>query len=451
MGTICSINHRNNKIKIRRNIPEKSLFKEYIYSCFIFKTSNDKILVFGFFCKLRYPSQNIPVPIFITSKDSFPENFNFDDKYNISINNNDILFRFNFKTIYLSDTHNIVILQIYEDYLKLLNISFLEIDNYDYLEDINKYLIYSFNKLENGNFEFSKFRINKVNKEDYTFDYPNQESNNAFKYALLLNNNNKLVGIYMKKSNNKGILIIGIINEIIQKNQINNTVNNIFNNNEHYMEDEIDNYRYEENKKIGNLNSLRIVSNDIGRLNYKNSSKINQINDDKNSSINNLYNEENNSKSINIKGNDINKQSFEENKNNYLKRAKNEIVDNKNFKENNELEKLPESKNVLNLSLTQNEYEKNDICNKKVFNNDNNGKISKEISLFFVFNNGKELYLDIEESCIFEQVIEKLNEKYLWLKNIEIKDYKINSTSILKNKTVKENKLVDNSTINIIE
>jgi hypothetical protein len=115
------------------------------------------------------------------------------------------------------------------------------------------------------------------------------------------------------------------------------------------------------------------------------------------------------------------------------------------------LEKLSESKNVLNLGLTQNGYEKIDIYNKKLINIENNGKISKEISLFFVFNNGKELYLDIEESCTFEQVIEKLNEKYLWLKNIEIKDYKINSTSILKNKTVKENKLVDNSTINIIE
>ena len=420
MGTICSDSHRNIKINIRRNIPEKSLFKEYIYSCFIFKINDYKTSVSGFFCKLRYPNPNIPVSIFITSKDSFPENVNYDDKYNISINNNNILYQFNFKTIYLSDNHNIAILQIREDNLKLLNISFLEIDNYDYLEDINNYLIYSYNLLENGNFEFSKCRINKVNKKDYTFDYPNQENNNAFKYALLLNNNNKLVGIHMKKSNNKGILIIGIINEIIQKNQINNKVNNIFNNNEHVIEDEIDNYGYEENKKIGYLNSFRIVSNDIGRLNYKNSSKINQINDGKNNSINNLYNEESNSKSI--KGNDI-----------------------------NELEKLSESKNVLNLGLTQNGYEKNDICNKKLNNIENNGKISKEISLFFVFNNGKELYLDIEESCTFEQVIEKLNEKYLWLKNIEIKDYKINSTSILKNKTVKENKLVDNSTINIIE
>ena len=107
------------------------------------------------------------------------------------------------------------------------------------------------------------------------------------------------------------------------------------------------------------------------------------------------------------------------------------------------MKKQTESKNTLNLNNTKNGYEKINI--------ENNVESSKEICLYFEFNNGKELYLDVEETYTFEKVIEKLNEKYLWLKNIEIKDYKINSISILKNKTVKENKLVDNSTINIIE
>jgi len=415
-------------------------------------------VVFGFFCKLRYSDQNIAVPTFITSKDSFPENFNFDDIYNIFIyNNNNILFRFNYKAIYLSDNHNIVILQICEDNLKLINISFLELDNYDYLENINNYQFYSYNLLKNGKFEFSKCTINKVNKKDYTFDYPCNDNNDAFKYALLLNNNkNKLVGTYMKKGSNKGILIIGIINEI-QKNQIINKVNNIYNINDNYMEDENDNSKYEENKIISNLNSFIIVSNDIGKLGQKNSSKINQNSDDKNNmvhfnnsqkdnsnknnSINILYKEENYSKKIESK--DINSQNCDENKKNYLKSQENEIVDNKIFKENNEMKKQTESKNTLNLNNTKNGYEKINI--------ENNVESSKEICLYFEFNNGKELYLDVEESCSFEKVIEKLNEKYLWLKNIEIKDYKINSISILKNKTVKENKLVDNSTINIIE
>ena len=455
MGTICSINHKI----IRKNIPEPNLFKDYIYSCNISKNNKDMTVVFGFFCKLRYSDQNIPAPTFITSKDSFPENFNFDDIYNILIkNDNNFLLRFNFKAIYLSDNHNIAIFQILEDNLKLMNISFLEIDNYDYLENINNYQFYNYNLLKNGNLEFSKCTINKVNKNDYTFDYPNNEIKDEFKYALLLNNNkNKLVGTYMKKGCNKGILIIGIINEI-QKNQINNKVNSIFNINDNYTEEEMDNFSYEENKIIGNLNSFLIISNDIGKLSQKNSSKINQDsnnnknnvvhfenskkdNSNKNNNINILYKDENNSTKIESK--DINNQNLEENKKNYLKSQENEIVDNKIFKENNEMKKQSESKNTLNLNNTKNGYGKINI--------ENNSEISKEICLYFEFNNGKELYLDVEESCSFEKVIEKLNEKYLWLKNIEIKDYKINSTSILKNKTVKENKLVDNSTINIIE
>jgi len=150
-----------------------------------------------------------------------------------------------------------------------MNISFLEIDNYDYLENINNYQFYNYNLLKNGNFEFSKCTINKVNKNDYTFDYPNNEIKDEFKYALLLNNNkNKLVETYMKKGCNKVIFIIGIINEI-QKNQINNKVNSIFNINDNYKEEEMDNFSYEENKIIGNLNSFLIISNDIGKLSQK--------------------------------------------------------------------------------------------------------------------------------------------------------------------------------------
>ena len=195
----------------------------------------------------------------------------------------------------------------------------------------------------------------------------------------------------MKKNSNKGILILGIINEI-QKNQINNKVNNIFNNNENSIDEDIDNFGCEENKTMGNLNSLQIVSNDVGKLSRKNISKINQNNDDKNNGVH-----------------------FENNK-----------------------------KDISNINNSFNnlyEYKKNE----------DNDKNNKDISLYFVFNNGKELYLDVKESYKFEQVIEELNEKYLWLKNIKIKDYKINSISIIKNKTVKENKLVDESTINIIE
>jgi len=44
-----------------------------------------------------------------------------------------------------------------------------------------------------------------------------------------------------------------------------------------------------------------------------------------------------------------------------------------------------------------------------------------------------------------------LNEKYLWLKNIRIKNYEFDNKEISKNISVKDNKLKHNSTINIIE
>ena len=105
----------------------------------------------------------------------------------------------------------------------------------------------------------------------------------------------------MKKGCNKGILIIGIINEI-QKNQINNKVNSIFNINDNYTEEEMDNFSYEENKIIGNLNSFLIISNDIGKLSQKNSSKINQ---DSNNNKNNVVHFENSKKDNSNKNNNI--------------------------------------------------------------------------------------------------------------------------------------------------
>ena len=92
-----------------------------------------------------------------------------------------------------------------------------------------------------------------------------------------------------------------------------------------------------------------------------------------------------------------------------------------------------------------------DKYNKKINNIDNDIEINKEIALYFVFKNGKELYLDAKDSYTFEQVIKQLHEKYLWLKNINIKEYQINAKKILINKKVKENKLVNNSIIYIIE
>ena len=494
MGIPCSSFNKNKEI----NLSKECQFKEYI--C---KIKKDETEVFGFFCNFRYSNQNIFIPTIITRKDSFDENINFDGNYFIKINNNNDWSLINLKKIYIFDKYNIVILLISEGINNINNISFLEIPNYDYMEnmnhysDVGQYLLFY---LEKRKIKFLTCLINNVDENDYTFDYICNGSKNVFKYALILKTNKKeLIGIHMKKGSNKGILIKGIIKEM-QNYQINNKIDNSLNkiciidnkalsqfkekgrkdqnnnlkqnNNESHMDNEIDSLEIEEKLYLNNLKTIQIEKNDFDNLSKKSSfknNKYNKLNNDnsipnvinkggidkknqvyfekiqndnsekKIDSINNLDSKKNNSNKSN--NNDINKLIYEEQeKKSNLKDLKNEIVDNKTFEENSDLKKQLDRKN------NQNRYEKNDYCNI-----DNNRKISKEISLYFVFNNGKELYLDVEDSCTFDQVIEQLNEKYLWLKLIKIKEYRINNERICKNKTAKENKLVNNSIIHIIE
>ena len=122
--------------------------------------------------------------------------------------------------------------------------------------------------------------------------------------------------------------------------------------------------------------------------------------------------------------------------------------------------------NNNNLPLNENIFDKNSeksntksngskISNK--INNNNNitnnkNENEEEITLFFIFKNGKELYLDVKKSLPFSEVIKKLKEKYLWLKdNINIKEFQFKGKKISEKKIVKDIGLKDESEINIIE
>lgn len=477
-----------NKNKLKTKYPFK--FEEY--KC---KIKKDKTKVFGFFCNLGNSNQNIFIPTIITKKDSFNENFAFDGPYSIKIYKSNDWDQINLKKIYLSDKNNIIILQISEDnFIKNNNISFLEIPNYDIFENMShysdneQYLLFYLKKEE---IKFLECVNIKVDKKDYTFEYSCSECKDA-SYILIINiNRNELVGIHMKRKDNKGILIKGILKEI-QNNPIENGLEDKYNRNDkmfsQFQEKEqndlnklaqnknatqnnnesfVDNMALEENNEFNKLKVFSNGKNDIYDLNKKNSCKfnnymkynnksnnnnsssLNQRNGEKNNLNNSekiknenkaqnknfIYNLKNEEKNSNKSNNNItNNQIFEEQKKkSNLNGNKNEIV---------EIKKQSESKN------TQNGSEKSDNSNKELNNIDSNGE---EISLYFVFNNGKELYLDVKDSCFFEDIIKQLYEKYLWLKNIRIKEYKINKEIICKNKTAKDNKLVNNSIINIIE
>jgi len=482
-GKTSSLN--KNKLKTKYH----SKFEKY--KC---KIKKDETEFIGFFCNLGNSNQNIFIPTIITKKDSFNENFAFDGHYSIKIYNNNDLPKIYLKKMYLSDKHNIVILQILDDnFIMKYKILFLEIPNYDIFENMShysdneQYLLFYLKKEE---IKFLECVNINVDKKDYTFEYSCRECKDA-SYILIINSNrNELEGIHMKRKDNKGILIKGIVKEI-QNNQIEDSLENIYNRDDKMLsqfqdkepnalnklpqnknvtqnnnESFEDNVALEENNEFNKLKVFNNEKNDIYDLSKKKSIKINNnmkynnkfnnnssLINQRNGEKNNLNNSEkikneNKAQNKNFIYNSKNEEKYSNKSNNYS--ANNQIFEGKEKKSNLngnkneivEIKKQSESKN------TQNGSEKSDKSNKELNNIHNNGE---EISLYFVFNNGKELYLDVKDSCFFEDIIKQLYEKYLWLKNIKIKEYIINKEIICKNKTAKDNKLVNNSIINIIE
>ena len=106
--------------------------------------------------------------------------------------------------------------------------------------------------------------------------------------------------------------------------------------------------------------------------------------------------------------------------------------------------------NIFQQYLENNNLYKNDNNTEKIkINKDSE---DKQIILFFVFENGKELYIEIEDDSLkFSEVINLLKEKYSWLNDIQIKEYVYNSEKIILEKSIKEIGLKDLSRIRIIE
>lgn len=95
-------------------------------------------------------------------------------------------------------------------------------------------------------------------------------------------------------------------------------------------------------------------------------------------------------------------------------------------------------------------YESNINYKSKSINYENKNNKPK-INLKFQTINGKDLYLEVKESIYFKSVIEELYDKYSWLKNIKIIDFKFNEEHISRSKTIKESGLNEKTTIKIIE
>ncbi len=84
------------------------------------------------------------------------------------------------------------------------------------------------------------------------------------------------------------------------------------------------------------------------------------------------------------------------------------------------------------------------ISNNKSHINPNNGQIllnnDKEIDIFFLFNEKKDLYLTVNSSQIFKEVEKLLREKYNWINSFTDISFYYNNL-IIKDKTKTMNEL----------
>jgi len=398
----CYSFKESKKIKVVNNQNQsQNQFKKYI--CAINLGKKYKDYIWGFLCDFKYSDQSYLVPTIITYLDLFPKKYKFEHKIkDIFIGYDSKEFKGNLKLIFKSDEYNIVIFKIE---INNNNLSYLNIGKY---KNNSSY----FHLLINGNVTpFNSLNNYKLSNKSYIFQY-----NGDSEKALVLNQDNKIIGITFGKSD-KGILIDGIIKEKIEEEKYANKSNSNESENKNKNKDSNTNALYKIKKANENLrdsNNLKIKEEKL----ILNKDNIHlSIRDDEKLNIGK------NKKGSDKKINDISKKESQNEKENKLKDS--------NSKENNK----------INIEKKNN--------NKKF--EDKSKKNDKEIFLYFSFKNGKELYLDVKESFSFNQVIEQLNEKYLWLKNINIKGYKFHHKKIDLDKSLKENKLEDNSMIEIIE
>ena len=138
---------------------------------------------------------------------------------------------------------------------------------------------------------------------------------------------------------------------------------------------------------------------------------------------------------------------------------KNDLKDFNSLANNNNLKKFDEQKKDISVPSDNNKNKKGNNFNinnqnetiyskKNIFDNKNN---ENEINLIFKLNIKKELYLEIKKNIKFNEVICKLNNKYLWLKNIKNIYFNFGGKIIDNNKTLQELGLTNNSIIEIIE
>ena len=278
--------------------------------------------------------------------------------------------------------------------------------------------------------------IISTNDKETIFENFKYERNNSFTESNFFQNGESNL-CESKQYLNISRLNNNINNNIYSNNNQNLKVNINNNDNNNNINDTDINIHTIHNNYIDNINNN--YSNNNPTINYNNGNQNNNINlDNNNMDINNDLN----NNSINNNTQIINNISYINNNISYNNYSENNNINNSNIMLN--------SNNINNLNNNTNNNRYNSSINNNIKNNNEGGENGNIITLFFEFENEKELYLDVDESLYFKDVIEQLNFKYSWVKEIKINDFIYNNNKILNNKTIKENGLIDNARIKVI-
>ena len=353
-----------------------------------------------------------------------------------------------------------------------------------YQEKKNIYKICYKKDGENWYISNDKKELNKITQKDL-IKYTSSSKVVFYKNEKLLNKNNPIITTNSDENSSKNIYVNKIYNEsdnpyfgdmktpITQKaniepnnNQNNFNQNQFLNPNQNIQQNNnFQNVNMINNNNTNNFQNPLLVNNCMN--NMRSNSSINQMNNINsfpnnmvncnnmnNNKFNNNFNNMNpnnfiiNNMSNNMMNMNMNNNLFINNNMNMMMNNQ-KLINNNNFSNNMNI-------NMGNNMIIQNNSNKNNMnqisINNNMNKNSNLNKIKgKDMTIFFKLKNDQQFYIDVDETEVFGDVINKLKEKNKGLKNINIKEYKLNKKKLTLKKTIKELGIKNNSLIDIIE
>ena len=156
----------------------------------------------------------------------------------------------------------------------------------------------------------------------------------------------------------------------------------------------------------------------------------------------------------------MNNNNFNNMNNNNFNNMNKNFINNNNMMPNNFNNSINMNNNIIKQQMNNNNPNNNIyLVNNNQMNNNNNSynnKLESEngndyITIYFELSNNKQIYMDAKRTSYFRDVVRNLREKYSWLNDIQIRDYKHNGKSVDHNKTLEQNLIKDSSLIRIID